>query len=58
MYGQVRMHIDFIDAPQMSTKLLHFAIGLAFFGIVCYTAVDIRLNAGLAVGWINSSCDL
>jgi hypothetical protein len=30
----------------MSTKLLYFAIGLAFFGIVCYAAVDIRLNAG------------
>ena len=32
--------------PQLSHKLLYIAIGLAFFGIVCYAAVDIRLNAG------------
>ena len=36
------------DAPQFSKKLLYIAIGLAFFGIVCYAAVDIRLNAGPA----------
>jgi hypothetical protein len=33
---------------QLSKKLLYVAIGLAFFGLVCYAAVDIRLNAGPA----------
>ena len=37
------------EPPQMSTKLLYVAIGLAFFGVVCYAAVDIRLNAGASL---------
>jgi len=33
---------------KVSHKLLYIALGLAIFGVVCYAAVDIRLNAGAA----------